>query len=237
MSVHAVRGRSRYPGSIDLRLLAPVIIPMTNLALWLAADNLSLADGALISSWNDASGNANNATQGTDAAKPTFKTNILNGKPVVRFDGGDSLGLTTEIVASPFSIFTVLKPAGSGYRTIAARANTGSALQIRVNTAAKIELVKSAVAIFATSTTALSASAFSYLMASYSNPNYTFRLNGAADGSGSSAQTLAAVNLVGANYDGYRFNGDIAEMIIYGAILSTADRDAVESYLKTKYGL
>ncbi len=60
------------------------------LLLWLEADAITgLNDGDPVATWLDQSGNENHATQSTEASKPLFKTNILNGKPVVRFDGSD----------------------------------------------------------------------------------------------------------------------------------------------------
>lgn len=49
---------------------------------------LSLSDGTGVDTWTDLAG-TNNATQSTSTNRPTFKTNILNGNPVVRFDGTD----------------------------------------------------------------------------------------------------------------------------------------------------
>jgi hypothetical protein len=73
------------------------------------ADAQALNDDDAVSTWTDSSGNGNDATQGTGSAKPTFKTNILNGEPVIRFDGGDRLAFATEYifdVANP-TIFVV----------------------------------------------------------------------------------------------------------------------------------
>lgn len=54
--------------------------------LWLKAEDLSLSDNDDVSTWNDMSGNGNNLTQETASLTPTYKTNIVNGYPVVRFD-------------------------------------------------------------------------------------------------------------------------------------------------------
>lgn len=76
------------------------------LALWLDASQITgLADAAAVSSWSDLSGNGKHAVQATAAAKPTYKTAIQNGRPVVRFDGTSdglqtpalTLGATTGI--------------------------------------------------------------------------------------------------------------------------------------------
>ncbi|MCK6598361.1 MAG: hypothetical protein L6Q37_08360, partial [Bdellovibrionaceae bacterium] len=66
-----------------------------NLKVWFKADSLALADNALVASWNDASGGGWNATQSTDANKPIFKRNIINNKPVIRFDGSGTYLLTS----------------------------------------------------------------------------------------------------------------------------------------------
>jgi hypothetical protein len=49
------------------------------------------SDGDLVSSWADLSGNGNNAAS-TLTKRPTYKTNIINGKPVIRFANKGMLG-------------------------------------------------------------------------------------------------------------------------------------------------
>jgi hypothetical protein len=58
-----------------------------------------MADGDPVSRWVDSSGWGHNATQ-TGTARPTFKTNVINGKPVVRFSSTVAQVLS---VASPWS--------------------------------------------------------------------------------------------------------------------------------------
>lgn len=55
--------------------------------VWLSSDQVSgITDGANLSSWNDLSGNGNNLTQPNSNYTPIYKTNIVNGKPTVRFN-------------------------------------------------------------------------------------------------------------------------------------------------------
>lgn len=54
--------------------------------LWLKANTFSLTDGDRISSWDDESGNSNPLTQPNASFQPEYKTSILNGLPVVRFN-------------------------------------------------------------------------------------------------------------------------------------------------------
>ena len=65
---------------------------------WLDADNagsITLA-GSDVSAWNDLSGNSRHATQGTVANRPIYASNVLNGKPVVRFEPGDTLAFQSN---------------------------------------------------------------------------------------------------------------------------------------------
>ncbi len=90
---------------------------IAGLAGWWKADAISgLADGDPVASWLDSSGNGRTFSQATAAKKPTFKTGIVNGMPVVRFDGVDDLlkqaafGLAAG--GSSGSLYTVQKVTG-----------------------------------------------------------------------------------------------------------------------------
>jgi hypothetical protein len=50
------------------------------------ARRLDLTSGTGVSTWTDLAG-SNNASQATSTNQPTFQTNVLNGNPIVRFDG------------------------------------------------------------------------------------------------------------------------------------------------------
>lgn len=62
-----------------------------NLQLWLDATRINQADNTAVASWADQSGNAYNAEQSGTAARPTYRTNQLNGLPAVVFDGTDDV--------------------------------------------------------------------------------------------------------------------------------------------------
>jgi len=57
----------------------------------LEPDRLSLADATAISELPNAGTDVSSFNQFTAARQPTFRTNVFNGKPVFRFDGGDVL--------------------------------------------------------------------------------------------------------------------------------------------------
>ena len=67
-----------------------VQLAMPGLKMWLPAHKLTgLSDDDPLTTWTDSSPNNNDASQSSATLKPLYKTNILNGKPVIRFDGTD----------------------------------------------------------------------------------------------------------------------------------------------------
>lgn len=71
----------------------PDTIAGSALKFWVKADSLSLNDGDLVATWADQSGNGADLSEATN--KPTYKTAIINSKPVVRFDGSNDVLKTT----------------------------------------------------------------------------------------------------------------------------------------------
>lgn len=85
------------------------------LELWLAPHMESFADNDAVGTLTDQSGNGRDFTQGTAANKPTFKTNILNSQPAVRFDGSNDFLEGTAFVSGDAEFFAVLRiPTGIG---------------------------------------------------------------------------------------------------------------------------
>lgn len=110
-----------------IRTLSPVPQPpdtIADLEVWLDAGSLALSDNDPVSTWADRSGNGNDATQGTGANQPTYKTNILNGRPIVRFDATNDGMSTALTLVNPFSLICVTKWDGSaGTRRVIAGSN------------------------------------------------------------------------------------------------------------------
>jgi hypothetical protein len=93
------------------------------LKLWLRANDLSLSDGSDVSSWADASGQGNGASQSTASEQPTYRTNVLNGRAVVELDGSDDrMKLGDNFDTKETSIFVVANKTstGSDYQTLLA---------------------------------------------------------------------------------------------------------------------
>ena len=86
---------------------------ITGLKLWLTAGQGVTYDGAnAVSGWNDQSGIGNHFVNGDAGSKPTYVTDLLNGRPGIQFDGVDdwlkSLS-SSFILAQPATVFFVMK--------------------------------------------------------------------------------------------------------------------------------
>lgn len=72
------------------------------------ATELSLSDGDSVTTWGDATGNGHDLTDG--GFSPNFQTNVINGNPVVRFDGVDDfLDVAFSALSQPNQIFGVFQ--------------------------------------------------------------------------------------------------------------------------------
>lgn len=88
---------------------------IAGLKLWIDANTLALSDNDPVATWTDLSGNGNDADQATSGNRPLYKTNIQNGKPIIRFDGTDDFLeiANTSIVGGEagMTVFIVVKQA------------------------------------------------------------------------------------------------------------------------------
>lgn len=80
---------------MDLVLARPTYrfspLHVSGCVLWLRSSRITgHADNDLVATWADLSGAGSDATA-AGAARPTYKTGILNGRPAIRFGGGQYL--------------------------------------------------------------------------------------------------------------------------------------------------
>lgn len=226
----------------------PVPSDLSGLQAWWKADSLALTDGAAVASWSDSSGNSRSAAQGTAGARPVYKTSILNGKPVVRFDGvDDNLPFTASSLTS-VTAFVVCAPSGGtayngplgwgglppnhGFALVSADgspatwrphivAYASSGLEPLNKTTASASVAKPVASKIYTYTSDQAAA--------------SIRTNGVDPGVVNVTSGFTQHAAIGYGY-GF-FGGDIAEIAVYNRILTVPERVLVESYLATKYGL
>lgn len=98
----------------------PPPIPVTNgILIHLDASAITgVTDNARITQWNDLSGNAFHAVQTTNAARPYYKTNAINGKPALLFQGAQYLITPLQPKASDLAhgstLFVLCSPTNNG---------------------------------------------------------------------------------------------------------------------------
>lgn len=203
---------------------------VAGLYAWYDATQITgLADGDPVATWTDVAG-GRNATQGTSAARPTYKTAIQNGRPVVRFDGVDDFVNASAVsVSQPDTIFIVAKQTSTGSTKNAYDGNT-TRQTLECGTSYVINAG-------ANVSTAGADTAWHVHTAIYNGASSSHRLDGALGSSGNAGtNALASLNIgTYRNFAGF-WPGDIAELIIYTGALGSTDRAAVEAYLKAKWG-
>lgn len=221
------------------------------LNLWLKADTLTLANAAVVPTWADRSGSANDASQGTNGARPTFKSNAVNGKPAVVFDGSSKFMTVANHaslnVTSGQSVFAVYKPTSAIAGSVLVSKSTSSALNdgwglsdldgtgtgwgFFVNNAFSHRVLDTT----ATGSFVLLAGVFdgNDLWLYKDGTQVSSMSYAAAISTSSGALTLGAAPGGASDF----FAGELAEFLSYGDNLNNTDRQAVEDYLSTKYGL
>ena len=117
LTISARKTRNSLPSSA-LNTDNPWRLKENNLTLWLKASGLLQNDDSSVSEWVGHSNQELTVDQNTSADKPTFRTQSLNGRPTVEFDGDDSLSrsgttLDTLVKDDTASVFAVQKQDGS----------------------------------------------------------------------------------------------------------------------------
>ncbi len=79
--------------------------------LWVAADQIEgVADGGVVTTWSDLSGDGNDMVAAEDDTRPTYHLNQMNSLPVVRFEGSEDRMVATLATerAQPNSTYAVI---------------------------------------------------------------------------------------------------------------------------------
>lgn len=213
----------------------PESIP--NLLQWVSADALEgVVDGDPVVTWPDRTVNGNDFTQGTAAKWATYKTNILNGKPVVRFDNTNDGYVSALNVTPPFSIFIVYS-----YRSAVSasrRAFVGTALNWLIGPYGNFHQLYHGTGFI--QGPAVVQNEFVLAHAQQVNSpsnNVAFYVNNTLIGSANPGTEPDNTGLGASNPFGEPLNGDVAEVLVYGTELTSVQRDAVATYLNNKYSI
>lgn len=240
MTTNAVRGRTRYPGTIDGRLRGTFIpTHLTDLSRWYRADSLALNDSDAVSQWLDESGNEVNMEQGTGASQPLYKTNILNGKPVLRFDGSDDFLWASYTKPARLTLMAVLSPRNATARMLLSGGVDSNEdipwVTMGINNATTFRYYISTGWRFIG--TAHATNEYKLHTLTFDTTTWRRYLNGGTADTLTANQNGDSGNLfLGRGYGGAAAC-DIAEVIAYSRVVTDTERALLLSYLNGKYAL
>jgi hypothetical protein len=193
----------------------------TGLVLWLDAadpngDESLPVNGTAIQTWYDKSGAARHATQGTSGARPVFRTNVVLGRPVIRFDGNDDK-LDTPLIRGTqggvhcFAVSVSDQASGDGWQRIVSGWDSSTS----------DDFMAPGWTIFRPSS--------SGVPQAYPTTVFFF--------SGGSGRTIPAIRLGDNGKEGQNqsLEGDICEVLVYDRELTGADLASVTNYLVAKW--
>jgi hypothetical protein len=229
-----------------------VVNNIEDLSLWLettSSDSLShieASDNNSISTWNDLSESSfipKNATQINPANQPKYITNVINGLPVLRFDGSASLSFDGNIlVQTNYTIFIVeqrrsdkdLNHIISGTDGIVDRV-------LRIGYRNDFETMFSQYtgnydANVSTYTSPIPRIHAFLFTSNIGKKHFINGIHGTMDNPGSN-YIVPLQGFVGSTIGANVFEGDIAEIIMFSRELKTQEREDVESYLSEKWGI
>lgn len=219
--------------------------------VWLEADSIKgLSDGDDITTWNDGSGNNLDFSQPNASYKPIFKNNILNNKPVVRFEKTNGRIRRTSFSSFPtttITTFFVNKNTENG-DGILSYASGGSNNDFLIFNSSSLDLYRGA---NINSGITINNDSWHIVDASWRSADgaMAFWIDGSESFTGT-LQTGTSItqngclaiageqDAIDGSYDaGQAHTGDFAEVIVYNTYLNDAQRIIVANYLAAKYDL
>jgi len=241
---------------------------VSGLELWLRADagpeqveGNPAEHGETVGWWSDASGADNQTVQGTPAYRPTYISNAVNGRPVVRFDRATQTYLTTfayaptgevsvfvvrnhhtfDAVNISFEISTLDNTAGveGGFGFGAWTSTDNSLMLMTVTNGLWLGLFEAFNHTLSLNEFGISALVVSSETEFRTNgvPVYLADKGGPIDGGGLPMHIGNDTQGGVAPHGDQWMDGDIAEVLVYGRALTDEEQDTVGWYLQEKYGI
>jgi len=223
---------------------------ISNMELWLKADTGVYSDNGstpatdtdAVYRWDDQSGNNRDVVQATEADRPTYNTSEYETLPAIAFSKSDKDWLRfagadpADTISQPITFFVVAEhastPSGTSQYTLGGsadsnRINVGGAYNNNWHLGAGTNLRGGSVD--------TDIHIFSYLAKGASSYLY---IDGDSELSGNAGTgSWQLITIGGGKYSppGSPFDGNVCEVIMYSAELSSGDRGQVEQYLGEKW--
>lgn len=208
--------------------------------------------------WNDQSGNGNDASQSSDAARPAFTASAINSLPMWDFLGGASLvhfnvansASMENLFAGGGTVVVVMAMETNADRIISKNDTNGWAVVRNGGQPAAYCAFDTGFANARVNGADFSTNAAALLIVTYdggaSGDNILFYKNGSAtgritnsSGTGSQKSDAASGLAIGARFtNGFNpFAGKIAEVMLFRSVLSSEDRVTLAADIAAYYGL
>lgn len=210
----------------------PTLPYTTGLKLHLDANAITgLSDSDPVATWSDESGLGNDYAQASSTVRPTYRTGVLNGLPVVRFDNGNDQLVGGLTVAQPTTVIVVFQVRETGSWAV-----FGGSQFLYGDTLGASRMHGGADMAVGSGITQSTWYTFACRFNAASSKGN--RSDSATTSTGSASGN--AWNSPGSQYVGggqTRWGSDIAELLIYDHSVSGANIDAIGDYLADKWGV
>lgn len=213
---------------------------------WVEADFIEgVNDGETVETWLDQTAFNNDFTQATANRRPTYKTNILNGYPALRFETANSQGMVSSLnliedfinSETQFTVYIVYNHRGAtpAFR----RAFVGTFLNWLIGPYNGFHQVFTGVAFIQGPAVVQNEFVVAYaqqqILAPAMDNLVEFYVNGTFIGDDNPDTEPDFSGLAGSNAFGEPLDGDIIGMLIYGGLLSASQLTQVANYWNNKY--
>lgn len=217
-----------------------------NNVVWLNGDVFTYSSIPNISSWTDQSGNSNDFTQSTPLNQPSRAT--YSGFNALRFDGADymrkgAIAALNTNTNTQYIVYNGDRPNHNGILYDGSFAESNQFFRTYRSAGGSILswVLKSGGGTAKNFTT--NSSSFQIISSVWDGGAATYNSykNGSSIGSQVDANgnpTGNYLNTIGAaSNNAYRFDGDIGEVIIYNTTVNSAQRNILDNYLSSRYGV
>ncbi|MGM0557228.1 MAG: Ig-like domain-containing protein [Myxococcota bacterium] len=222
--------------------LSDALLDPADLKLWLRADvGVDFAGGNRVEAWRDISGNELTLRSQSFSQHPDRINSAVNSQPVLRFFGDQDLRLSSSSIELPrAAIFVVVKnsePTRTGRILSNCLVDHGTHHLSFNGTDTGLAVVSDA-GIDMNVSLASTTSEYQVFALVIGDSQITVYENGSPQSVENS--TVAGswfFQQIGAECNALGMEGDVAEVLLYDRALPETEREAVESYLMTRYGL
>jgi hypothetical protein len=202
----------------------------SDLKLWLNAEAINQGNGTGVATWGDLSGYGNNLVAAS-GGNPTLTASVMNGRPVVRYNGSN-YGYTPTSFGNPYTILTASKISGSQRFLSSNNINWllgywGGMKDVMHNNGW-------------VTYPGPGVDAANYIYSCFGNSRATRFFRNGADITGNETGGFdppGQFSLGGWSGASEQSAGDAAEIVLFEKVLNSARQNIVENYLSSKYGI